>query len=156
MQDVLLIVVGRWRVKMTSCGVILRFFEYLLNWHWTNVFFTCIHSISLITSKQSNQVSFKPLSWTWPTLWYQKKVINLVKCLYSKRTTVLPSLFFWFNCCKRDLILKTFRESTSSYKTQRYIQIRMRSDRRKVGQLIRISNLIVELTLFLSCVRFVQ
>ena len=109
--------VGCWPVRITSCRVILGFFEYLLNWHWTDVFFTHIHLVPLITSKQSNEVSFKPLSSAWSTYVTETRSSTLSN---AHDLNVLPRLIVWVSLCyKWGLNLKTFWENRSSHKTQR-------------------------------------
>ena len=84
--------------------------KFTPNWRFPHTY-TYIHLIPLITSKQWNQVSFKPLSSTWPT--YDTKsrsstlsnayILNTLPCSLDWR--------FWFQCIisyMRGLNLKTF------------------------------------------------
>ena len=156
MQDVLLKVVGCWPVKITSCSVILGFFEYLLNWHRTDVFFTYIHLIPLITYKQPNQVSFKPLRSTWPTYDTKSSSSTLSNIYILNVLPCSPDSLFWFQCVIRGAWPSKHSGKIEAVIKHKRVHLRMRSDRRKVGQLKRISNLNAEMNLFLSCVRFLQ
>ena len=170
MQDVLLIVIEYWPVKITSWTVILPFLKYLLNWHWNDVFFTCVNLISLITSKKIKlgQGQLKPLSSTWPTYDTKSTSSALSNAYILNVLTCSLDWLFRFQCVIKGAWSSKLRENRSTYKRQRrafkkginqensglsHVPLRMGSIRRKVGYLSRISNLNAEMILFILVLR---
>ena len=118
-----------------------------LDWRFLHVY---THLISLITSKQSNQVSFKPLSSTWPTYDTKSMLSALSNAYILNVQSCSLDWLFWFQC-----VIRETRSLKHSGKIEATIQhqavhLRMKSGRRTVGQLIIIKNLNAEMIWFYS------